>query len=54
MKHLLFVLALIVVIIIALRVFFWAFSNVLILAVAAAVIYVGVRVLLGSRKSDKN
>lgn len=51
MKNLLFIIALIIVVIIALRVFFWAFTNVLILAVAAAVIYFGLRMLLGKRKS---
>ncbi|MFZ1730222.1 MAG: hypothetical protein WBQ23_07460 [Bacteroidota bacterium] len=54
MKHLLFIIALIIVIIIALRVFFWAFSNVLILAIAAAVIYFGFRALTGKRKSNSS
>jgi 1,4-dihydroxy-2-naphthoate octaprenyltransferase len=54
MKHALFIIALIVVVIIALRVFFWAFSNVIILAIAAAVIYFGFRFLLGKRKSGSS
>lgn len=54
MKHAMFIIALIIVIFIALRVFFWAFSNVIILAIAATVIYFGFRLLLGKRKSDGN
>ncbi len=51
MKHLLFVLALIIFVVIALRILYWAVSNVLIIAVVAAVVYFGVRMLLGRRNS---
>lgn len=49
MKHFLFALALFVVIFFALRVLYWAVSNVLLLAAAAVIIYVGARVLFGRR-----
>jgi threonine/homoserine/homoserine lactone efflux protein len=53
-KHFLFALVLVVVILVALRVLFWALTNVLILAAAAVIIYIGVRVLLGRRGHARN
>jgi DNA integrity scanning protein DisA with diadenylate cyclase activity len=49
MKNLLFVLGLIIFVVIALRILYWAVSHVIIIAVVAAVIYFGVRMLLGRR-----
>lgn len=49
MKHFLFALALFVAIFIALRVLYWAVSNVLLLAALAIIIYVGIRVLRARR-----
>ena len=51
MKNLLFILALVIFMVIALRILYWAVSNVLIIAVVAAVIYFGIRMLLGRRNS---
>lgn len=53
MKHALFIIALVVVILIALRLFFWALGNVLLLAVAAIVIYAGIQLLLGNRRTTR-
>lgn len=53
MKHFLFILALVVALVIALRVLYWAVSNVLVIAAIAVIIYIGVRMLLGRRgKAD--
>lgn len=52
-KHALFIIALVVVILIALRLFFWALGNVLLLAVAAIVIYAGIQLLLGNRRTTR-
>lgn len=54
MKHFLFVLALVIAIIIALRVLYWAVSNVLVIAAVAVIVYVGARMLFGRRVKDRN
>lgn len=54
MKHFLFIIGLIVAVIIALRVMYWAVSNVLMIAAVAIIIYLGVRFLLGRRDKARN
>ena len=50
MKDLLFVIALIVLIIVALKILFWTLSKVLIIAVIAGVVYVAFRILKARKK----
>jgi chromate transport protein ChrA len=54
MKHFLFILGVIVAAIIALRVLYWAVSNVLVIAAVVLVVYFGVRMLLGRRDRARN
>ncbi|MBR9976186.1 MAG: hypothetical protein KFF77_11440 [Bacteroidetes bacterium] len=54
MKHFLFILGLIVAVIIAVRVMYWAVSNVLVIAAVVLVVYFGVRMLLGRRDKARN
>jgi len=49
MKHILFILALIVLIVIAAKVFFWALKTILVLAVIALIAYVALRLLTGKK-----
>jgi hypothetical protein len=50
MKDLLFVIALIVLIIVALKILFWAISKVIVIAVIAAAVYLGFRMLTARKK----
>lgn len=54
MKHFLFILGVIVAAIIALRVLYWAVSNVLVIAAVVLVVYFGARMLLGRRDKARN
>jgi hypothetical protein len=51
MKHVLFILALLIAAFIALKVFFWAVGKIVLFALIAAAIYIGVRMFFG-KKSD--
>jgi len=50
MKHVIFVIFLIILALIALRVFFWAATKVVALAIVVAAIYLVVRFFAGQKK----
>ncbi|MCZ7558395.1 MAG: hypothetical protein M5R41_18565 [Bacteroidia bacterium] len=51
MKHVLFILGLLIAAFIALKVFFWALGKIVLFALIAGAIYIGARMLIG-KKSD--
>lgn len=52
MKDLLFVIALIVLIIVAIKILFWAIGKVIALAVFAAMVYIVLRIVIARRGGD--
>jgi hypothetical protein len=50
MKHVLFVLALIIVALIAIKLLFWTIGKVVVLAAIAAVIYIAFRMLIAKKR----
>jgi type IV secretory pathway VirB3-like protein len=50
MKNLLFVIGLIVLVIVVLKILFWTVSKAIIIAVIAAVVYIGFRIVTARKK----